>query len=222
MVSNFDFKNTEQVVLKTTSQTYLLDLTNLANDSVLNFWVEQDARCTLMLLGFGKITAHLQLNLNLVGSGAEVKVVGALFLVGESMVKIQSSQNHFAPNTTSNLKIRTVLKDQILFDYQGTIHIATNASNTNANQENKNLILTGTPKVISIPNIEVLNQDVRCGHGSAVGHVDATQLFYLMGRGLNQSEATRMLIDCFLNEELLFDPTFIHNHIENCFLETGN
>ena len=56
----------------------------------------------------------------------------------------------------------------------------------------------GAPQAHSIPALEVLTNDVRCTHGSAVGQVDQESLYYLQARGLSAVQAEQLLIASFL------------------------
>lgn len=175
---------------------------NLSNCSLktdLKFTLHKDAQLNLKLIAKGEVAGELILQIDLVGTGANAKVDGALYLQGQSSFKINSIQNHLVNDAISDLNIRTVLTDETVFDYKGMIFIAENGSRTNANQQNKNIVIGNKVSVASIPNIEVLNADVQCGHGSAIGGLDQEQLHYLMSRGLSYEKAQNLLLNSFLN-----------------------
>ena len=71
------------------------------------------------------------------------------------------------------------------------IKVEEGAQQTNAYQENRNLLLEDA-HADSIPGLEIEANDVRCTHGATVGQVDRDQLFYLMARGLSRAEAERL------------------------------
>ena len=58
----------------------------------------------------------------------------------------------------------------------------------------------------SVPNLEILANDVRCGHGSAVGPLDDEQRYYLMSRGLDRARADRLQVKGFFEEVLARFP----------------
>jgi len=86
--------------------------------------------------------------------------------------------------------------------YDGTIRIEENACGTYALQNNKNILLSSTAAAISIPNIEVLNHDVQCYHGAAVGKFDTEQMQYMQSRGLGDVIIERLLIQTLFDEVL--------------------
>lgn len=162
------------------------------------FIIHRNAKLNLTFKYSGELKKELNLKLDIVGEGAEVNVNGALLLANQSDVKINVEQNHLVANATSDVKIKTVLQDQTKFDYRGTIFIDESSSQTIANQENKNIVMSESVFVTSVPNIEVLNEDVQCGHGSAIGKLDQEQVLYLMSRGLTVEKAEELLLQSFL------------------------
>lgn len=162
------------------------------------FIIHRNAKLNLTFKYSGELKKELNLKLDIVGEGAEVNVNGALLLANQSDVKINVEQNHLVANATSDVKIKTVLQDQTKFDYRGTIFIDESSSQTIANQENKNIVMSENVFVTSVPNIEVLNEDVQCGHGSAIGKLDQEQVLYLMSRGLTVEKAEELLLQSFL------------------------
>ena len=82
------------------------------------------------------------------------------------------------------------------------IRVENEAQQTNAYQENRNLMLSPKAHADSIPGLEILANDVRCTHGSTTGQVDREQLFYLMARGLSRQEAERIIVRGFFQDIL--------------------
>ena len=72
----------------------------------------------------------------------------------------------------------------------------------------------------SKPELEIYADDVKCSHGSSSGSIDNDSIYYLMSRGLNKKESTKLLINGFLNEVVDSIKSnsirkFIHKKIEN-------
>jgi Fe-S cluster assembly protein SufD len=67
---------------------------------------------------------------------------------------------------------------------------------------NQALLLTETAEFDSKPELEIFADDVQCGHGSTASQIDETQLFYLMARGLERTEAEQLLIEAFLDSAI--------------------
>ncbi len=71
---------------------------------------------------------------------------------------------------------------------------------TNASQSNKNLLLSRDAFVDSTPGLEILADDVKCKHGSSIGHLDDAAIFYLRTRGIDDPTARNMLTYAFAAE----------------------
>ncbi|MGH3649814.1 MAG: SufD family Fe-S cluster assembly protein, partial [Acidimicrobiia bacterium] len=65
---------------------------------------------------------------------------------------------------------------------------------------NRNLVLSENAKAHSVPNLEILCDDVVCGHASSVGPLEEGHLYYLQSRGLRKERAARLLIRGFFTE----------------------
>ena len=77
------------------------------------------------------------------------------------------------------------------------------AKGADAGQIFHNLLLSDSAEADSIPELEVMENDViGCGHGTANGPIDEEQMFYLKTRGFDEKEAKRALIAAFLNSTL--------------------
>ena len=80
------------------------------------------------------------------------------------------------------------------------------AQKTNAFQTNRNLLLSDAAAAQSVPNLEILANDVKCGHASTVGPLDDEQRYYLMSRGLDGDRADRLQVRGFFEEALARFP----------------
>lgn len=131
------------------------------------------------------------------GNQSSVTVQGLAVLSNHDRIKIRTSQQHQGVGTSSQVEIFSVIDGQAEFDYEGIIHIEEAASKTVANQQNKNIVLSKKASVRSVPTIEVLNKNVQCFHGSAIGSFDREQQWYLQSRGLEKAAVQKILLDAF-------------------------
>lgn len=139
----------------------------------------------------------IQLYLHLQGSNSQASVFGVYALDGEQELKIQTYQMHKALSSVSNVNVRGILKGNAKAHIEGLIRIDENGSKSDASLENKNIVWSGQARVVSIPSIEVLQHEVQCCHGSAVGTFDEKQSWYLQSRGLDVGQARKLLIVSF-------------------------
>lgn len=131
------------------------------------------------------------------GHHADAQVTGLYLPQNNHTVVLNTLQQHAASDSTSSVLLKGILQDDARAIYQGNIFIEKHAKNTVASQQNKNLMLSKHARVWSVPGLEVLNNDVQCMHGSAIGQLDAEQLWYLCTRGLSQEQARQILLHAF-------------------------
>jgi Fe-S cluster assembly protein SufD len=158
----------------------------------------RDAGLRYATVGLGARLSKLRTEAILEGAGSHSEMLG-LFL-GERGQKFDTItlQDHRGPKTTSDLLYKAALKDAAQSVYYGRVRVGPEAHGSDANQENRNLLLSERAKADSDPVLEILTSEVaRCGHGATVGPVDEEQLFYLQCRGLPRDRAERLLVAAF-------------------------
>ena len=121
-------------------------------------------------------------------------------VTGSQHVANQVIIDHAKPYTTSEELYKGVLDGSSRSVFHGSIIVREGAVKVNANQIDKNLLLSDKAEADTKPAFWVYCDDVRCGHGAACGQMDETALFYLRSRGLDEREARGMLTRAFVNE----------------------
>lgn len=140
-----------------------------------------------------------QLESSLAGRGSSSELLGLAYGVGEEYVDFATIQDHIGPDTRSDLNFKAALKDHSRAVYYGLTRVGLEARNADANQENRNLLLSKTARADSDPVLEILTSNiVRASHGATAGPVDQEQLFYLQARGIPLAEAEALLVRAFL------------------------
>lgn len=132
--------------------------------------------------------------------GVEVQIYG--IYIGENAEKytLSTMQRHQAPNSTSNLLIRSAMDGSSSFRYQGLISIEKGAQKSHAYQKNQNLLLSPNAFIESKPNLEILANEVFCTHGSTTGRLNADQVYYLQSRGMTEPQARSIIVEGFFGE----------------------
>ena len=80
------------------------------------------------------------------------------------------------------------------------------ADGTDAEQSNHNLLLSRKAEINAKPELEIYTDDVKCSHGTTVGQLDETALFYLRSRGLSRHEAKQLLTRAFAQAIVTTSP----------------
>ena len=163
---------------------------------------DADAALDTLNVSFGASVARVDLNAELRGAGAHSDMLGLCFGEADQHFDHNTSQDHGAPHTRSDLLYKAALDEAARAVFRGVIRVHPGAQQTDAYQTNRNLILSPDARAESLPNLEIEADDVRCSHGATVGQLDEEHLFYLMSRGLTRAQAERLVVTGFLGEVL--------------------
>jgi Fe-S cluster assembly protein SufD len=140
-----------------------------------------------------------RVDVELSGRNSVVNVIGLALLDHDSICTLTTLQHHRAPNTSSDLLVRSVLSDRSQFRYHGSIVVDKNAQLTDAYQRNENLLLSDTTVAETEPVLEILADDVRCTHGATVSTVSPEEIWYLASRGIDDAEARTLIVRGFID-----------------------
>ncbi|TFU26062.1 Fe-S cluster assembly protein SufD [Thermus tengchongensis] len=164
--------------------------------------LERDAGLNDLVVNLGGRYARSEVASELLGPGAESEMLGLYFGHGRQHFDHYTLQHHVEHHTRSDLLYKGAVKDEARAVFSGLIRLERGAQKTDAYQANRNLILSPTARVDSIPQLEIGANDVRCTHGSTTAPVDEMQLFYLQSRGLPRTLAQELLVKAHLADVL--------------------
>ncbi len=167
----------------------------------------QDAKLNTLAVALGGKLTKANLGSRLAGQGASSRLDGLVFGDDHQQFTHHTLQEHIVPHTSSDLLFKAAVKDNARSIYTGMIRIDKKAQQTSAFQTSRNLLLSETARAHTIPMLEILADDVKCGHGASVGSLDADQRFYLMTRGLDRENADHIIVEGFFDEVLQRIPT---------------
>jgi len=173
--------------------------------------LEKDAGLSIHMVSTGGAFSRSRIDVDLFGNGSNFNIDGVYFGENKQTHDNRVFVNHLGQNTTSNMQTKGVLGDESTSIFTGTIHIAEGATKTESHQENRNILLSEKASAQSVPNMEILCDDVICGHGSSVGPIDENLYHYVMSRGVNKEKAEKLLIKGFFNEVINKDSWDIIN-----------
>jgi len=164
--------------------------------------IERNGNLKWEIGALGSALSKHFVSVDLIGQGAEARVSGMFFADQDQHLSFNTLQRHLAPRTTSDLLFKGALKGNGRSVWRGMIYVAPGARHIDGYQANRNLVLDPSARSDSIPGLEILNNDVRCTHGSTVGKIDPEQLFYLLSRGIPRKEAEQLVIQGFFEDIL--------------------
>ena len=134
--------------------------------------------------------------------GAEIQMFGVYLADSGNYFEHRPYVDHMAANCISNVAYKGALQGAGAHTvWVGDVLIRQTAIGTNSYELNRNLLLTDGARADSVPNLEIETGKIEgAGHASASGRFDDEQLFYLMARGIGDSEAKKLVVRGFLNE----------------------
>ena len=160
--------------------------------------VEGDARVDVVVLVFPGVSADVNLDVRLVGEGAEANVYGAYVCGGDEKVKIAVDMYHDVPHCNSRQLFKGIAGGDSKVDFYGKIIVAQDAQRTEAYQENHNILLTDGAKVDTKPQLEIYADDVKCSHGATIGRLNEEEQFYMRSRGISLEDAKVLQMISFI------------------------
>ncbi|UAC47731.1 Fe-S cluster assembly protein SufD [Bacillus aquiflavi] len=135
---------------------------------------------------------------NLVGDGSYGDTKTVVVGKGEQTQNFTTTIIHHGKNSEGYILKHGVMKDSASSIFNGIGKIEHGASKSNAEQESRVLMLSEKARGDANPILLIDEDDVTAGHAASVGRVDPVQLYYLMSRGIEKSEAERLIIKGFL------------------------
>jgi Fe-S cluster assembly protein SufD len=175
----------------------------------------REARYESFTLSLGGRLARHDIEVRFDGEGAACGLFGASLLRRDQEGTIATVVDHAAPRCTTREYFKCVADERAHGVFLGSIGVRPGAQQTDANQLNKNLLLSRRAAIDTKPQLEILADDVKCSHGAAVGDLDETALFYLASRGIPPAAARRMLIEAFAADvvERIEDDVAMRAHL---------
>ncbi len=134
----------------------------------------------------------------LVGPGAHTETLSVAFASAGQYLDAGAKAIHSAPYTTSQIVSKSVSKGGGRSSYRGLVRIDPQATGSRSNVVCDALILDPQSRSDTYPVMEVSAQDVSVSHEASVSRVNDEQIYYLMSRGLSESEANSMIVNGFI------------------------
>lgn len=173
---------------------------NVVHQNRLRARLGRDARLESLTVSLGGDAARAEVESRMEGPGSESEMLGLYFADEGQHYNQFTLQHHASHHAFSDVLFKGALRDASTAVYSGMIVVDEGAQKTDAYQTNRNLLLDTDSQAVSIPQLEIGANDVRCSHGSTTGPVPEDQRFYLMSRGMQPEVAEHLLVTGFLYE----------------------
>ncbi len=141
---------------------------------------------------------------NLVGDGSSVPVQRTAIIGGsESHFDLVADATHSGLHTKADIAVRSALSGKSSCAVRGKITILKGAQGTDSFFSDKSIHLSRGVRSDSIPSLVIDDNDVKASHGSSIGQLDESALFYMQSRGIPKTEAKKLAVEGML-ESILF------------------
>ena len=179
----------------TTIQNWSTNVYNLVTQRAM---VEEDATMEWVDSNLGSKVTMKYPSCYLKGKGAHGEILSMAFAGPGQHQDTGGKMVHFAPYTTSKITSKSISRGGGRASYRGLLKVYKGAHGVRSNVVCDALLLDPLSRSDTYPYIEIDEDDVNIGHEASVSKIGEEQLFYLMSRGLNQEEATTMVVSGFI------------------------
>ena len=130
--------------------------------------------------------------------GARGDILSVAFASNSMHQDAGAKVTHLAPYTTSQILSKSVSKGTGRASYRGLVRVNPGAHHTKSSVRCDALLLDEDARTDTYPTIRVEENQTEIGHEATVSKVGEDQLFYLMSRGLDESEAYSLIVNGFI------------------------
>lgn len=135
----------------------------------------------------------------LMGEGAHGEVLSIAFAGKGQEQDTGAKMVHAANNTSSVVTSKSISKDGGTSSYRGLLKVNDGLENVRSHVECDALILDEESISNTYPYMEIKSDDVSIEHEAKVSKISEDQLHYLMTRGIDEEEASTMIVNGFLD-----------------------
>jgi Fe-S cluster assembly protein SufD len=160
----------------------------------------RDAAYDTTTINLGAALSRHDISVTMDHEGASCAVDGLYMVDGSQHTDTHSVIDHRQPHCASHQLYKGILDGRSRAVFNGKVFVRHGAQQTDAQQTNKNLLLSNQAQIDTKPQLEIYADDVKCAHGAAVGQLDEDEMFYLESRGINPALAKNMLTYGFAEE----------------------
>ena len=167
-----------------------------------NYNIEANSSLKSSYVTNGSLLSRNDIKINFMAQGSYAQINGLSVTKENQHHDKHVIINHSNSTCQSDQLFKFVLTDDASGVFNGKVVVGEDTKATNANQSNKNLVLSPSAIMNANPQLEIYAEDVKCSHGSTTGQIDTEALFYLRSRGLSRDESNRLILNGFVSDIL--------------------
>ena len=191
-----------------------------SHTATTHYILKNDARLNATSYSSGAKLFRHDIKLDFAGDGGEAVFNGLCLTEDQQHHDQHVIVDHQQNFCQSRQLFKYILADKSSGVFNGKVIVRKNTKQTDADQSNRNLLLSPSALMNANPQLEILSDDVKCSHGSSTGELDDEGLFYLQTRGIDSETAKSLLIQGFSNEIIgKVKPISVQDYIHNQFTD---
>ena len=191
-----------------------------SHTATTHYILKNDARLNTTSYSSGAKLFRHDIKLDFAGDGGEAVFNGLCLTEDQQHHDQHVIVDHQQNFCQSRQLFKYILADKSSGVFNGKVIVRKNTKQTDADQSNRNLLLSPSALMNANPQLEILSDDVKCSHGSSTGELDDDALFYLQTRGIDSETAKSLLIQGFANEIIeKVKPIPVQDYIHNQFTD---
>ena len=169
---------------------------------IASLWatVAKDGQFDSLSLSLGARLARNDIGVQLTGANAHATLDGLMLARGRQHTDFHTRVDHEVADTSSDEYYKGIFDERSRGVFNGRVYVHPGADRIDAQQQNRNLLLSRNAEIDTKPQLEIYADEVKCSHGATVGQLDENMQFYLRSRGLSQELARSILIYGFAQE----------------------
>ncbi|QYX30663.1 Fe-S cluster assembly protein SufD [Sphaerospermopsis torques-reginae] len=160
--------------------------------------------CNAVTVG-GKISRH-NLDILQTGEQTETTLNGLTVIADKQLADTHSAISLNHPHGVSKQLHKCIIGDRAHGVFNGKIFVPKPAQLTDAAQLNRNLLLSSKARIDTKPQLEITADNVKCAHGATVSQLEDDEIFYLQSRGIDETDARKLLVNAFAAEIINLIP----------------
>jgi Fe-S cluster assembly protein SufB len=146
---------------------------------------------------FGSHTSFLYPMSILKGEGARMEYTGITFAGAGQELDTGAQVIHAAPKTSSHINAKSLSKDGGQSTFRSSVVVTPGSSGCKTSVACESLMLDSSSRSDTIPVMDIANDDVDVGYEAKIGRISNEAIFYLMSRGLSETDAKAMIVNGF-------------------------
>lgn len=180
---------------------------------------DREGELTLYVLCFD--SEDIEIEVEQVVPHCAVTIYGLTYINSKDSARIHTHVKHLSSQGRSKQVIKFVLGDEAKGEFFGELYIAKDAQQVDAQQTNRNILLSRQASMRTRPQLIIYADDVKASHGATTGQLDENALFYMQQRGISKSTAQQLLLQAFVKDVLPLSLDGVSEHVQKRLLALG-